>query len=261
MTEKKQIVFYTAFSPNGHKIAITLEELGLDYDMVHVNLPAIEHKEPWFLDINPNGRIPALTDTLEDGTPIKLFESGSIQQYLVDRYDKDHKISYPRGTKEFYQTNNWLFFQNAGIGPMQGQANHFLRYNLSDLPEQYSKDRYINETRRLYRTIDKHFQDSKAQFLVGDKPTIADIAISSWANILGFAGVEIDEFHHVKEWQQRMAQRPAVQKGYNTPKKVDLDSLSKDKQAFNTYLKTNEAWIRHGMEADAKKAHAASGDM
>ena len=77
----------------------------------------------------------------------------------------------------------------------------------------------------------------------------------------GFAGVEIDEFHHVKEWQQRMAQRPAVQKGYNTPKKVDLDSLSKDKQAFNTYLKTNEAWIRHGMEADAKKAHAASGDM
>lgn len=108
MTEKKQIVFYTAFSPNGHKIAITLEELGLDYDMVHVNLPAIEHKEPWFLDINPNGRIPALTDTLEDGTPIKLFESGSIQQYLVDRYDKDHKISYPRGTKEFYQTNNWV---------------------------------------------------------------------------------------------------------------------------------------------------------
>jgi glutathione S-transferase len=106
--KEPSIVFYTAFSPNGHKIAITLEELGLDYKMVHVDLPAIQHKEQWFLDINPNGRIPALTDVLKDGTPIKLFESGSIQQYLVDRYDLEHKLSYPRGTKEFYQTNNWV---------------------------------------------------------------------------------------------------------------------------------------------------------
>lgn len=108
-----KIVFYTAFSPNGHKIAVTLEELGLSYEMVHVNLPAIQHKEPWFLEINPNGRIPALTDTLPDGTPISLFESGSIQQYLVDRYDTEHKISYPRGTKEFYQTNNWVGLPNC----------------------------------------------------------------------------------------------------------------------------------------------------
>ncbi len=108
MAKEANIIFYTAFSPNGHKIAITLEELGLPYDMVHVNLPAIQHKEPWFLAINPNGRIPALTDKLEDGTEIKLFESGSIQQYLVDRFDTDHKISYPRGTKEYYQTNNWV---------------------------------------------------------------------------------------------------------------------------------------------------------
>lgn len=108
MARESNITFYTAYSPNGHKIAVTLEELGLPYDMVHVNLPAIQHKEPWFLAINPNGRIPALTDKLEDGTEIKLFESGSIQQYLVDRYDTDHKISYPRGTKEYYQTNNWV---------------------------------------------------------------------------------------------------------------------------------------------------------
>ncbi|ETI23556.1 hypothetical protein G647_05358 [Cladophialophora carrionii CBS 160.54] len=254
MTEKQKIVFYTAFSPNGHKIAITLEELGLKYDMVALNLPAIEHKEPWFLDINPNGRIPALTDTLEDGTPINLFESGSIQQYLVDRYDTEHKISYPRGSKEYYQTNNWLFFQNAGIGPMQGQANHFVRYNLSDQPEQYSRDRYVNETRRLYRTLDKHFQDAQSGYLVGNKCTIADIAISSWANLLGFASIDINEFPRVREWQKRMAQRPAVQKGYDTPKKVDLDAMEKkEPQVFNTYLKTNLGWIKHGMDDDAKK--------
>lgn len=108
MGKKSDIVFYTAFSPNGHKVAITLEELGRSYRVVIVDLPGIQHKEPWFLAINPNGRIPALTDTLEDGTPIKIFESGSIQQYLVERYDRDHKISYPRGTKEFFETNNWV---------------------------------------------------------------------------------------------------------------------------------------------------------
>ncbi|KAJ9603793.1 hypothetical protein H2200_011979 [Cladophialophora chaetospira] len=252
MIEKPKIIFYTAFSPNGHKIAITLEELGLKYDMVHVDLPAIQHKEPWFLDINPNGRIPALTDILDDGSPINLFESGSIQQYLVDRYDTEHRISYPRGTKEYYQTNNWLFFQNAGIGPMQGQANHFVRYNLSDLPETYSRDRYVNETKRLYRTLDKHLEESKSEYLVGNKCTIADIAISSWANILGFVDLDINEFPHVSVWQERMAQRPAVQRGSNTPKKIDLDSLANDKQAFDKYLSTNAGWIRQGMEENAK---------
>lgn len=102
------MIFYTAFSPNGHKVAITLEELGLSYRMVAVDLPGFQHKKPWFLAINPNGRIPALTDTLEDGTAINIFESGSIQQYLVERYDTEHKISYPRGTKEFFETNNWV---------------------------------------------------------------------------------------------------------------------------------------------------------
>lgn len=108
MAEKQKMVLYTGASPNGYKIAITLEELGLSYDLFHVDVPARQHKEPWFLAINPNGRIPALTDVLDDGTPIKLFESGSIQQYLVDRYDTDHKISYPRGTKEYYETASWV---------------------------------------------------------------------------------------------------------------------------------------------------------
>ncbi|KAJ9497333.1 hypothetical protein H2202_007137 [Exophiala xenobiotica] len=253
MAPKSNIVFYTAFSPNGHKVAITLEELGLPYEMVHIDLPAIQHKEPWFLAINPNGRIPAITDKLDDGTEIRVFESGSIQQYLVDRYDTAHKISYPHGTKEYIETNNWLFFQNAGLGPMQGQANHFLRYNLSSLPEQYSKDRYINETRRLYRSLDQHLRDTMHDYLVGSKPTIADIAITSWVRIADFGGVDISEFPHLRDWQARMASRPAVQKGSDTPKKVDLNKLAEDPEEFSKYLKKNEEWIRQGMEENEKR--------
>lgn len=105
---KPTITLYTAFSPNGHKIAITLEELGLRYTMIAIDMAAIQHKEPWFLAINPNGRIPALTDTLEDGREIRLFESGSIMQYLVERYDVEQRISYERGSREGWEVNNWV---------------------------------------------------------------------------------------------------------------------------------------------------------
>jgi glutathione S-transferase len=93
------------------------------YKTHKINISKDTQKEPWFRAINPNGRIPALTDTFTDGKTINLFESGSIMQYLVDRYDSDHKISFPRGSREWYEMNNWLFFQNAGVGPMQGQAS------------------------------------------------------------------------------------------------------------------------------------------
>ncbi len=92
-----------------------------------IDLAKNEQKEPWFLEINPNGRIPALTDKLADGSSVGLFESGSIMQYLVDRYDPDHKVSYPHGSREYYEVNSWLFWQMGGLGPMQGQANHFFR--------------------------------------------------------------------------------------------------------------------------------------
>lgn len=108
MAENSKIVLYTAPTPNGHKISVTLEELGLEYETKFVNLSLVEQKEPWFLAINPNGRVPALTDVLPDGTSIALFESGSIQQYLVDRYDTGRKISYAPGTDKFYLTNSWV---------------------------------------------------------------------------------------------------------------------------------------------------------
>lgn len=127
MSSEPSITLYTTQTPNGIKISITLEELGLPYTVKKIDLGKNIQKEDWFLKINPNGRIPALTDTNgPDGKPIHLFESGSIMQYLVARYDKDYNISYPYGTREFFEMNNWLFFQNAGVGPMQGQASVYI---------------------------------------------------------------------------------------------------------------------------------------
>lgn len=139
----------------------------LPYTVKKIDISKNTQKEDWFLAINPNGRIPALTDTFSDGKTINLFESGSIMQYLAEQYDKDYKISYPKGTREWYEMNNWLFFQNAGVGPMQGQANHFSRY----APEiiQYGVNRYQNETRRLYGVIDKHLSSNNFEYLTGSK--------------------------------------------------------------------------------------------
>lgn len=133
-TTKKSssIEVYTDQTPNGVKISMALEELGLSYKLHAIDISKNTQKEPWFLDINPNGRIPAITDTLStsDGKEerIRVFESASILLYLIDQYDPEHKLSYPRGTKEYYEMVNWVMFQNAQLGPMQGQANHFNRY-------------------------------------------------------------------------------------------------------------------------------------
>lgn len=110
MATRPDIHLYTTQTPNGIKISITLEELGLPYKFTKIDISKDTQKEPWFEEINPNGRIPALTDTFSDGKTIRLFESGSIQQYLVDEYDKDYKISYPKGTREYYETNNWVSY-------------------------------------------------------------------------------------------------------------------------------------------------------
>lgn len=178
MASRPNIHLYTAQTPNGVKISITLEELSLPYTVTAISFSKNEQKSPSFLAINPNGRIPALTDTFTDGQTINLFESGSIQQYLVEQYDPEHKISYPRGTREAYEVNNWLFFLNAGVGPMQGQANHFTRYAPEKI--EYGINRYQNETRRLYSVLDTHLAKSASGYLVGDRCTIADIAHYGW---------------------------------------------------------------------------------
>lgn len=205
----------------------------------------------WFLEINPNGRIPALTDTFTDGQKIRLFESGSILTYLVEQYDKDHKISFPKGTREYYEMCSWLYFQNAGVGPMQGQSNHFSRY----APEriEYGVKRYVNETKRLYSVLDKHLSESKSGYLVGDHVSIADISHWGWVAAAGWAGVNIDEFPNLKAWEDRMAQRDGVEKGRHVPSPHTIKDLMKNPSAMEKSAAETRAWVQQGMKEDAEK--------
>ncbi|KAF2628059.1 glutathione S-transferase [Macroventuria anomochaeta] len=246
------IVLYTTQTPNGIKISITLEELGLPYKVEKIEINKNTQKEDWFLAINPNGRIPALTDRFTDGQTINLFESGSIMQYLVERYDTEHKISYPKASREWYETNNWLFYQNAGVGPMQGQANHFSRYAPEHI--EYGVNRYTNETRRLYSVLDKHLASDKRPYLVGDKCTIADIAHWGWVAAAGWAGVEIEDFPNLKAWEERMAERSGVEKGRHVPDPHKIKELLKDKAKMEQQAAESRKWVQAGMKADAEKS-------
>lgn len=204
----------------------------------------------WFLEINPNGRIPALTDTFTDGQKIRLFESGSILTYLAEQYDKEHKISFAPNTREHYEMISWLYFQNAGVGPMQGQANHFSRY----APEriEYGVTRYTNETRRLYGVLDAHLKTSKSGFLVGDHISLADISLWGWVAAAGWAGVDIEEFPRLKEWEERLAAREGVERGRHVPSRHTVKDVLKDKEAAERQAAEARAWIQQGMKADAK---------
>ena len=211
---QKNILLYTAGTPNGFKAAITLEELGIPYEVKRIDIKNLEQKEDWYLKINPNGRIPAIVDPNNNDFPV--FESGALMLYLTEKYDNDHKISYPQGSDHYWELVSWLFFQNAGVGPMQGQANHFLRYAPEKIP--YAIDRYQNETRRLYSVLDKRLKQN-GDWLVGDRMTIADIANFSWVNLAYFVGVEIEEFPNLKKWTGRIKTREAVKRGLEIPVK------------------------------------------
>lgn len=192
-----------------------------------------------------------MTDTFTDGQKIRLFESGSILTYLVEQYDNDHKISFPKGTREHYEMVSWLYFQNAGVGPMQGQANHFSRYAPEHI--EYGVNRYVNETRRLYGVLEKHLAESKSGYLVGDHVSIADISHWGWVAAAGWAGVEIDEFPHLKAWEDRMAQREGVEKGRHVPSRHAIKDLLKDKAAMEKSAAEARNWIQQGMKQEAEK--------
>ncbi|KAL6900353.1 glutathione S-transferase [Trichoderma evansii] len=246
------ITLYTAGTPNGIKVSILLEELGLEYKVHPISMSKNEQKESWFLEINPNGRIPAITDKWTDGSDIRVFESGSILQYLVDRYDKDNKVSYPRDSKETVEVNSWLHFQMGGLGPMQGQANHFNRYAPEKI--QYGINRYVNETRRLYSVLESQLAKSTSGFLVGDRVTIADIASWGWVASHAYAGVSLDEFPHLDKWLHSLLQRPGFEKGRNVPDKHKAFEMAKlTSEEMDKLAEAGKAWIQKGMQDDAKK--------
>lgn len=250
-SEQPSIVLYTTQTPNGIKISITLEELGLPYKVEKIDISKDTQKEDWFLKINPNGRIPALTDTFSDGKQIDLFESGSIMQYLVSRYDKNYKISYPEGTREWYEMNNWLFFQNAGVGPMQGQANHFTRYAPEKI--EYGINRYQTETRRLYSVLNTHLSSNSIPYLTGSKCTIADIAHWGWIAGAGWSGIDIESFPALKAWEERMLARPGVEKGRHVPDPHTIKKVLANKEEAEKRAAEVREWVQKSMKEDAAK--------
>jgi GST-like protein len=208
------IDLYTAPTPNGWKASIMLEELGLPYNVRAVRLQEGEQREPWFLRVNPNGRIPAIVDHDEDG--FAVFESGAILIYLAE---KTGSALLPTDRRRRSEVLQWLMFQMGGIGPMQGQANVFFRY----APEriEYAIQRYQNETRRLYEVLEGRLADR--EYLAGDY-SIADIATWPWVRIHAWAGVETDGLDRLNGWIERIRARPAVERGVAVPGETDPDA-------------------------------------
>lgn len=206
------IKLYTAATPNGQKISIFLEEAGLPYEVHAIDLGAKTQKEPWFLKINPNGRIPAIVD---DETSQAIFESGAILIYLAEKSGKFLPTQEPQRS----QVLQWLMFQMGGVGPMQGQAHVFLNYAPEKIP--FAIERYQKETRRLYEVLETGLQGK--DFLAGDL-SIADFATYPWVRGHDWAGVSLDGLDQVQAWLGRMASRPGVQRGLEVP--VKRESVS-----------------------------------
>jgi glutathione S-transferase len=207
------IDLYTARTPNGHKVSIALEELSLPYQAHKIDLRSGAQKEPWFLKINPNGRIPAIVD--RDAGDFPLFESGAILIYLAEKT----RLLLPPDGKARATTLAWLMFQMAGVGPMMGQANVFTRYFPEKLPGAIS--RYQNESRRLFEVLDRRL--AEVEWLAGDY-SIADIATWPWVRTHAWSGVSIDGLAHLQRWADAMAARPACQRGILVPEPPPTDS-------------------------------------
>ncbi len=201
------ITLYTAPTPNGWKVSVLLEELGLPYTVESINLMANEQKQPEFLAKNPNGRIPVIVD--HDANDLVVFESGAIMIYLAEKTGR----FLPLDTAGRFAALQWLMFQMGGVGPMMGQANVFHRY----LPERIpvAIERYQNECRRLFEVLDTRL--GQAQWLAGDEYTIADIANWCWVRTYRWSGVSIDNLPNLRRWLDLMKERPACQKGVAVP--------------------------------------------
>ena len=218
------IDLYTAPTPNGWKASITLEELEIPYETHFVNIGTGEQKEPWYLEINPNGRIPAIVDRDEGDLPV--FESGAIMIYLAEKTGR----LLPSDRVGRAEVVQWLMFQMGGIGPMMGQANVFYRYFPEKIPAVIS--RYQNESRRLLEVLDHRLADR--EYLAEDY-SIADIANWAWVHTHRWSGVSVESLDHLQGWLQRIGERPACQRGLEVPFK--LPNLLEDEQAGEEFAR------------------------
>jgi GST-like protein len=202
------IDLYTWTTPNGRKVSILLEELGLPYTVHAVDINKGEQFQPSFLAISPNNKIPAIVDQ-ETGT--RLMESGGIMLYLADKAGQ----LIPREGEPRYRVIEWLMWQMGGIGPMLGQLHHFVRFNKGVAP--YAEGRFLEEAGRLYGVLDHRLANRE---FVADTYSIADIAIWPWISRFEWQTIDLDEYPNVRRWYEVIAQRPVVQRGYHVPKRV-----------------------------------------
>ena len=200
------IDLYTWFTPNGRKISIMLEEIGLDYEVHAINIAKGEQHDPKFLEISPNNKIPAILDR-ENG--LKLMESGAILQYLAKKTGK----LMPEEELDYWSMQQWLMFQKASVGPMFGQVHTFVKYG--EGKNQEASERYFKECQRLYGVMNKHLEDK--EYFVADTYTIVDIAIFPWVGRHDWQTINLNDYPNVAEWYVNLTKRPAVQRGWKVP--------------------------------------------
>ena len=211
------IDLYTWGTPNGKKASIALEELGLPYEVHPIDITKDDQFDPEYLKISPNNKIPAIVD---QDTGISLMESGAILLYLV------HKTGrlMPEDDTGRWRAIEWLMWQMGGLGPMAGQAHHFLKFNPGKAA--YAEERYGNEVKRLYGVLDRRLDGQ--DFIAGsgeESYSIADIASWPWIARFGWQGIDLDDYPNVKAWYARVAERPAVQRGYSVPKPDEIPQV------------------------------------
>jgi GST-like protein len=201
------IQVWTWPTPNGHKVHITLEELGLPYKVIPINIGKGDQFKTEFLAITPNHRIPAIVDPEgPDGSPLKLFESGAIMIYLSE---KTGGKLMPKDSVGRYLCLQWMMFQMGGTGPMFGQYNHFANYAVQKIP--YAIERYTNEVKRLHRVLEKRL--AQAEYLAGEEYSLADIINFPWIRNPDRRDINLADYPNVKRWHDAVAARPAVQRG------------------------------------------------
>jgi GST-like protein len=214
-----RLQLYSLPTPNGVKVSIMLEEIGLPYEVHLIDFGKDDQKTPEFLSLNPNGKIPAIIDPNgPGGKPLGLFESGAILQYLAEKTGK----LLPADAARQYQTIQWVHFQMGGIGPMFGQLGYFNKFAGKEIADKRPLERYVAESKRLLGVIEIRLDGR--QWIMDDEYTIADISMLGWVrNLIGFYDarelVAFDTFKHVAPWLERGLARPAVQRGLDIPKR------------------------------------------
>ena len=202
------IDLYTWTTPNGRKVSIMLEEVGLPYAAHAIDIGAGDQHRPDFVRISPNHKIPAIVD---HDTDITMMESGAILLYLAEKTG----MLMPSGEKARWQTIEWLMWQMGGIGPMLGQVHHFVRFNKGK--SAYAEERYLAEAKRLYGVLDARLADH--EYLVDDY-SVADIATWPWISRFEWQTIDLGDYANVKRWYLAIAGRPAVERGYHVPNKL-----------------------------------------